>query len=494
MTAMTQHHQSAQSVRQKLSHPVVDTDGHVIELLPAIEDYVKEIAGGDASKRVQETYQRSWHRWFELSEQQRQEHRAIRKPWWGLPTNAYDLGSVLLPKLYRERMDELGIDFALMYPSNGLFIPQLVDAELRPVVCRAINTYHRDVFQGFTDRLAPVAVIPMHTPEEAIAELEYSVRKLNFKACMFPTLLARTVPALRRFAADLPPELAMRMTWIDTFALDSEYNYDPVWEKCIELKVAFTAHSGSQWVTRQSISNFCYNHIGMFGASAEALCKAIVIGGVAHRFPKLNFAFLEGGVNWALGLLSGLVGHWDKRNGNRIEMHNPKNTDLAQLTELIRKYALPRVAQVAATGFHEKCAHHSAMIGDWWTDNQHLLDEWKQSGVKSHDDLRAFFSRFYFGCEGDDPTVSGAFRQKDNPLQVRFNAIFGSDVGHWDVPDPTHCLTEAYEFVEQGHITEEDFRDLTFTNPVRLHGGMNPDFFKGTVVESSANKILANDV
>ena len=44
-------------------------------------------------------------------------------------------------------------------------------------------------------------------------------------------------------------------------------------------------------------------------------------------------------------------------------------------------------------------------------------------------------------------------------------------------------LEEAYELVEEGVVTEADFRDVVFTNPVTLWTGMNPDFFNGTVVE-----------
>ena len=51
-------------------------------------------------------------------------------------------------------------------------------------------------------------------------------------------------------------------------------------------------------------------------------------------------------------------------------------------------------------------------------------------------------------------------------------------------------VAEAYELVERGAITEEDFRDFTFTNAVNLYGGMNPDFFKGTRVEAEAAKVL----
>ena len=34
-------------------------------------------------------------------------------------------------------------------------------------------------------------------------------------------------------------------------------------------------------------------------------------------------------------------------------------------------------------------------------------------------------------------------------------------------------------------MTEQDFREFTFTNAARLHTRNNPDFFKGTVVEQA---------
>ena len=53
-----------------------------------------------------------------------------------------------------------------------------------------------------------------------------------------------------------------------------------------------------------------------------------------------------------------------------------------------------------------------------------------------------------------------------------------------------HVLEEAYEMVEDGFASEAEFRDFTFTNPVTLHAGMNPNFFKGTVVEDAVDKLL----
>ena len=52
-------------------------------------------------------------------------------------------------------------------------------------------------------------------------------------------------------------------------------------------------------------------------------------------------------------------------------------------------------------------------------------------------------------------------------------------------------LPEAYELVEDGHITADDFRDFTFANAVRLWGTQNPRFFEGTRVAKQAATVLA---
>ena len=56
----------------------------------------------------------------------------------------------------------------------------------------------------------------------------------------------------------------------------------------------------------------------------------------------------------------------------------------------------------------------------------------------------------------------------------------------------TEVLEEAHELVEHGLITGEDFREFVFTNAARLHTALNPDFFKGTVVEDAVAKELAS--
>ena len=76
-----------------------------------------------------------------------------------------------------------------------------------------------------------------------------------------------------------------------------------------------------------------------------------------------------------------------------------------------------------------------------------------------------FRKQLYFGCEADDPMTAVAFSPV-LPLGTRLNAIFASDVGHWDVPDMRGVVPEAWEAVEHGHMTHRDFQDRP--SPVRI--------------------------
>jgi hypothetical protein len=118
-------------------------------------------------------------------------------------------------------------------------------------------------------------------------------------------------------------------------------------------------------------------------------------------------------------------------------------------------------------------------------------DEFAAAHITRPEQIRDLFSRqFYFGCESDDPTVRWAFDERSS-MGAHFQPIFSSDISHFDVTDMTEVLEEAWELVEHELIDERAFRELTFTNTVALHGRMNPDFFKGTVVEEAAARELA---
>jgi len=124
-------------------------------------------------------------------------------------------------------------------------------------------------------------------------------------------------------------------------------------------------------------------------------------------------------------------------------------------------------------------------------ENRDALDEFAPRGIARAEDVRDVFTRqYFFGCEADDPTNAFAFDTRANPYGARINAMFASDIGHWDVPDFRRVLPEAWELVEHGLVDEAGFRAFAFENVVRLFGGTNARFFEGTVVAEAARKTL----
>ncbi len=215
------------------------------------------------------------------------------------------------------------------------------------------------------------------------------------------------------------------------------------------------------------------------------------MGGVTRRFPRLKFAFLEGGVGWACQLYADLIGHWEKRNREALEEVDPKNLHYALLLELAKAYGPPGMADslrrredVLDTATFPQGPSAVGGIAD--------LDDYSACGIKRPEDLHDLFvDSFYFGCEADDRMNAWAFNRRHNPCNAQLNALFGSDIGHFDVQDMAQVVPEAYELVEDGLISEEGFRDFMFTNPVRFWGEANPDFFRGTVVEKEAAALLS---
>jgi predicted TIM-barrel fold metal-dependent hydrolase len=474
----------ARKLHNRLSHPIIDADGHWIEYGPVMREEFRRI-GGDAAVEALALASQRVPSALKMTVAERSRKRVGQESFWSSPSeNVLDRATAMLPRLMHERLDDLGIDFSVVYPTAGLSYHRMQDTRLRRAICRAYNVFAADQFRGLGDRVIPAAIIPMYTPEEAIEELEFAVIQLGYKVAMIGGLMRRRVPALE----EEQPEASKHVEWYDVVGLDSPYDYDPVWRKCRELRVAPSFHNGARSILlRNSPSNFCYNHIGHFASAGHAVAKALFFGGVTRRFPDLNFAFLEGGVGWASMLYADLIGHWEKRNRQAIESTNPSKLDLGRLLEYARKYGSGAVADAVGRGEGLEGDSNSKLTG-----GVEDLDDYFRCKIEKKEDIRdLFIPRYYFGCEADDPINAWAFNRKANPLGARLNALFSSDIGHFDVPDMAEVVPEAYELVEHRLITDDDFRDFMFTNAVRFWGEVNPDFFKGTVVDKAAAEALA---
>ncbi|HKN10202.1 MAG TPA: amidohydrolase [Pseudomonadota bacterium] len=467
-------------IRARLNHPIIDSDGHWIEYEPVAMEYLERAGGRTLVERYRKV-SAPFGAMARMPLAVRRDKRVSQPPWWGVPTkNTLDRATAMIPKLLYERLPDMGLDFAVIYSTGGsLFAPFLRDEEVRKASCHAFNIFLADTFRDYADRMTPAAVIPMHTPDEALAELEH-VKKLGLKVVMMSSLIRRPMPDVARKA----PEYLRYALWMDTLGLDSDYDYDPVWKKCLEVGVAPTFHSSVQgYGLHSSLTNMVYNHIGHFGAAGEAVCKSLFLGGVTARFPRLRAAFLEGGVTWGCRLYADLIGHWKVRNPDALARLDPRNLDHRMLTKLVHEYG----SESLRRGFDAQQASMGG--GDWAPENP---DDFSHCDIRDPKDIRdRFVPNFFFGCEAEDPLIAWAFNAKVNPLGARLGAVLGSDIGHWDVPDMEEIAAEAYELVKKGVLSEEDFRAFTFTNPLKLWASLNPDFFKGTAIEAEVARELA---
>jgi predicted TIM-barrel fold metal-dependent hydrolase len=467
---------SARDIRERLRHPMIDGDGHLIEVREAFVRYVHDRGEGhlldDPVARGLLVPGAEALRFPPLEQRRRYfTHKPNR---WFTPANTRDYAAVTMPAVMYERMDETGFDFSVVYPTYALHIAHIADDAARRGLCRLFNEMVAEDYAPYRDRLSPVAVLPLSDPDEGIEALEHAL-SIGLKAFLIPSYVWRAIPAY----ADAPAQYRDRLRRMDTFGCDSEYDYDPFWKRVVELNAPIAAHlSAAGLMDHVSPSNSLFS-AGQFAATAEVLAKSLFLGGVLHRFPQLRVALLEGGVAVGARLYGDLVSRFEKRGPVGIQRLDPRSIDTAEVARLAIEHG-SRLAGLA----------EDQLVPPIFADEGGMND-FEMSGATTAEDIREQFCRgFYWGCEGDDPLVGVAFDTRVNPLGAVIPAFVGSDIGHWDVPSFDHPLQEAYEQIEHGILTPEQFRDFTFTYAVRFYGGQSADFFAGTSVEAEARAVI----
>jgi predicted TIM-barrel fold metal-dependent hydrolase len=458
-------------IRQSLDHPVIDSDAHVIEYLPDVRERLRSIGGADVVRRFDRHYW-TMDRGHEIPATLRRRYGISRPPWWTYPArNTLDRATATFPALLQERLPEIGIDFLVVYPSYFIQFPMAADEDFRRAGCRAVNSYLADTFSGLESCMTPAAAIPMHTPEEAIDELVNVTESLGLRAAVFAGVVLRKVPGTEQ-------------VWVDSFGMDSAHDYEPVWQFCEDHGIAVTFHSaGMGWGSRAGLSNFMENHIGHFAAAGESVARSLLFAGVPTRHPRLRFAFLEGGVGWGASLYADLAEHFGKRSGDAIRHYDPREIDVSLMRSIFE--------EKGTASMHRHADQLERSLQPLNPVFEPIPDEFASTGFTSVDHIREVFERsYFFGVEGDDPMNAAATKSFSRHLGAQMNAIYSSDLGHWDVRDMREVLQEAYELVDEGVASGADFRRMVFEAPVRLWTGGNPRFFEGTVIEKAARELI----
>ena len=449
----------------------------MLEVLDATYPYLRESLGAT-----------QFQAWLDrgpiakLSQRPRTQDERIRTrtpqgAWWGTQTvNVRDRATATLPALLHERMDEIGLDYTVLYPTNTLLTCAEHDAELRRGLCHGFNEFYADVYGEFGDRMTAAAMIPMHTPEEAVGELEHC-KAIGIKVVCFPEGVPRTFDEVP--GDDCSPWLiAGQRHWFDSFGIDSVHDYDPVWAACERLGYAATFHGGLtvRPGLHFSISSYVANHIGQFAAEMYPLAKNLLLGGVTTRFPKLPFVLLECGVSWGMQLLADTIEHWEKRNIDAMTLLDPARLDKDALGQYYRAYGgkLADLIDGDVYDLVQKFPIHGSVPAQ--------PDEFAAMQVSAASEIvDRFVDSFYFGVEADDRGVVTAYLPT-NPMGATLRAVLGSDIGHWDDTDIAAVVAESAAMIDKGVLDAGQWRQVVCDNPIAMFTALNPSFFDGTPV------------
>src|SRR5262249_33502729 len=135
---------------------VIDADGHVLENDKEIELYFESPYQGVKRSGVFSLFPSldGWPRGF---------------------VRGLDKISTTPVEVWIKFLDEAKLDAAVLYPTAGLSFGLIQDPDWACVVARAYNNWLYDRFCKVDSRLKGVAILPVHDPKAAAAELRHAV-------------------------------------------------------------------------------------------------------------------------------------------------------------------------------------------------------------------------------------------------------------------------------------------------------------------------------
>jgi len=185
-------------------------------------------------------------------------------------------------------MDVEGIDVSILYPTTGLGIGKIYEADYAVALCRAYNNWLHDYCQTNPDRLKGVAILPLQDPDAAVRELNRAVTDLGLLGGMIPTFSRGANLGDKRF-------------W-------------PLYGEAEKLDVPIGAHAtGGETGDLGRFDSFLGIHICSHVPEQMVSLTTVVLGGVFEQFKKLRYGFLEAGCGWVPFWMEHMDEEWEKR-------------------------------------------------------------------------------------------------------------------------------------------------------------------------------------
>jgi aminocarboxymuconate-semialdehyde decarboxylase len=173
-------------------------------------------------------------------------------------------------------MNKMSIDVQAISTSPLQYYYEL-DADLGRRISRTINERIAEITASNPQRFAPLATLPMQSPELAVAELEYTMKKLGFKGI----------------------EVGTNVNGLEI----ADPRYEKLWATAEALGALVFLHPAGFTDPSRISKHFLANVVGNPLDTTIAISH-IVYGGVLERYPKLKIVAAHGG---------GYIGHYPAR-------------------------------------------------------------------------------------------------------------------------------------------------------------------------------------
>ena len=210
-----------------------------------------------------------------------------------------------------EVMDELGLDYSLMFPTLASLVEERMkdDPELIHVVIHALNEWMYETWQfNYEDRIFSTPVITLPIVDKALEELEWCLERGARTVLVRPA----PVPGFRGTRSFGLPE------------------FDPFWKACEDAGIPVAMHASDSgyndflnaWEPSKEFTPFKptpFRMIAMGKRPIEDAMTALVCHGALSRHPNLRVISVENGADWVKGLLKSLAGTYAKMPAGFIE-------------------------------------------------------------------------------------------------------------------------------------------------------------------------------
>lgn len=275
-----------------VEYAVTDCDGHILESIPEMAEFMDE----GTRRHALHSY-RNREGVFPSLDGMHGANSALRE---GSKSHKRVTASEFRPGSGEDWMafiDKAGIEKTVLFTSEGLSVGFIQVPQYAIAVCRAYNDYVYNKYAKLSDRLRPMALIPMQDVAAAVLELKRAVEDLGLPGAMLPS-------------TGLPLHLGHQ-------------NYWPIYEEAEKLDCPLAVHGGSnRGMGLDTFTVMTASHVLHHPIPLMISLVSFIYDGVFDRFPNLRVAFMEGGCGWLPCVLDRMkrnVGYYKHYKGPELE-------------------------------------------------------------------------------------------------------------------------------------------------------------------------------